>query len=258
LTVIAENVVGLRFFYRKAYPHKDNFETFPFYKHKLRRFLAENTGRVCWLVGNTAQIRKAYLVFYQELTEDVLKLLREPLKNGGFFVGEAPSIGDLIQAWKGKILYAVGQLKLSTVTIGEPVRLLSPLEEEYSKYFPLEIDPTTVYVNIQVNCIHAEYRGRPNHVYCRLDGCLTHFKCCETCKHQKPSASSTQPFLSFEQKTLPTYILHFKSVHQTPDGKTVETIKTSPLNPNINETFFLTPETIKIFSAQKEGGESYG
>jgi len=81
----SQQVIALRFRYKKQSEDPHNWETMPFYIRYLRGFLQEHDGDAVWLKGNTGGEESAYLLFRSELREELIRLMAQPLADLGFY-----------------------------------------------------------------------------------------------------------------------------------------------------------------------------
>ena len=120
---LSQQLVALRFQYRKQTETPHNWETMPFYVHYLRQFLAEHEGEAVWLKGNTGGEEAAYLIFDSELRETIISLMSKPLADLGFYEVTAVSPSEVAQFIFTK--EKVGSLILNNIEIDQPLDQLA-------------------------------------------------------------------------------------------------------------------------------------
>jgi len=123
LSQLSQQVIALRFRYKKQSEDPHNWETMPFYLRYLRQFLAEHEGEAVWLKGNTGREEAAYLIFNSELRETIINLMSKPLADLGFYEVTAVSPSEVAQFIFTK--EKVGSLILNDIEIGQPLDQLT-------------------------------------------------------------------------------------------------------------------------------------
>ena len=123
MSQLSQQVIALRFRYKKQSEDPHNWETMPFYLRYLRQFLAEHEGEAVWLKGNTGREEAAYLIFNSELRETIINLMSKPLADLGFYEVTAVSPSEVAQFIFTK--EKVGSLILNDIEIGQPLDQLT-------------------------------------------------------------------------------------------------------------------------------------
>jgi len=132
-------IVGIRFSYVKTAVNPNDFENIPFYKQRLRNFLQRNLAGSIWLKGAHVE-QGAYLLFSENLKDQVQELLSEPLYDGGFFraVSQLSTMREIAEKYRRKELFCVGCLDVPPLKMGSPITLqenLGPIDFWFE--FPL-------------------------------------------------------------------------------------------------------------------------
>jgi len=116
------SVCAVRFQYRGLPERRGNWENMPFYLRYLRRFLAERDGDAVWLKGNTGGDEAAYLIFLENLREEIAGLLSRPLAElGSYEITAEPEPVEVLRKFyrDGKI--GVGRLLFWEEQVGEEI-----------------------------------------------------------------------------------------------------------------------------------------
>jgi len=112
---------ALRFQYKRG-GAEHSFETMPFYKKYLRGLLERCNGLICWIKGGIVR-RPAYLVFYDELRNTVLRILKEPLEDGGFFTVKLVDPMEVVSEAIAENRVVIGYIKVGKLELGTPRRM---------------------------------------------------------------------------------------------------------------------------------------
>jgi hypothetical protein len=112
----------VRFQYQKGTVNPPPFETLPFYLVKIRSFLKRNLGHAAWFKGNTGGGRAAWLLYDTTVSDQVDRLLTDPLDSGGYFkvTASIDSAAEIMTRYIMKEeMEIVGSLELPTIIIGK-------------------------------------------------------------------------------------------------------------------------------------------
>lgn len=122
-------VKAIRFRYLGKEPGR-NIETLPFYLKTIRLFLWKHKGKVVWLKGGIIE-QPAYLIFKDELTEEVKEMLSEELREGGAFkIEPVENPIEIIRKYAHNLRVTVGWLQLPNLELGSPETVPPPPEIE--------------------------------------------------------------------------------------------------------------------------------
>jgi hypothetical protein len=116
------SVVAIRFQYRGQPERRGNWETMPFYLNHLRGFLQGYDGDVVWLKGHTGGDEAAYLIFNDQIRDEVRRLLSQPLPELGIYeITAEPEPVEVLRKYyrDGKI--GVGRLQVWEEQVGEEI-----------------------------------------------------------------------------------------------------------------------------------------
>lgn len=116
------SIKAIRFQYVKVSDTPWNFETMPFYTRYLRSFLYRNNGKATWVKGARVK-REAYLIFYSELEDEIIRLMSQPLADLGSY--KVTIVQDPIKLLKECITenrIAIGELNIFDKKLGETKR----------------------------------------------------------------------------------------------------------------------------------------